>query len=64
MPSRADFVGLAERVTNVEIRLDDMDAKLDRIEKVLTKPAAAAGDGKLRPAKRSRQNKQKRKRAK
>jgi hypothetical protein len=31
MPSRADFVSLAERMTNVEMRLDDMDAKLDRI---------------------------------
>jgi hypothetical protein len=40
MPSRADFVALAERVTNMEMRLDDMDAKLDRIEKLLAKPAA------------------------
>ncbi len=31
MPSRADVVSLAERLTNVEMRLDDMDAKLDRI---------------------------------
>ena len=31
MPSRADFISLAERMTNVEMRLDDMDAKLDRI---------------------------------
>ena len=36
MPSRADFVGLAARTTNIEMRLDDMDAKLDRIEKLLT----------------------------
>ncbi len=41
MPSRADFISLAERFTNVEMRLDDMDAKLDRIEKQLTKPAGA-----------------------
>jgi hypothetical protein len=41
MPSRADFVGLAERVTNIEMRLDDMDAKLDRIEKLVAKPAGA-----------------------
>jgi hypothetical protein len=40
MPSRADFVALAERVTNMEMRLDDMDAKLDRIEKLLARPAA------------------------
>lgn len=35
MPSRADVVALAERVTNIEMQLDDMSAKLDRIEKVL-----------------------------
>ncbi len=33
LPSRQDFAGLAERFTNLEMRLDDMDAKLDRIEK-------------------------------
>jgi len=31
MPSRADFISIAERLTNVEMRLDDMDTKLDRI---------------------------------
>ncbi len=40
MPSRADFVSMAERMSNLELRLDDMDAKLDRIEKALTKPPA------------------------
>jgi len=29
MPSRADVISLAERLTNLEMRLDDMDAKLD-----------------------------------
>jgi len=33
MPSRQDFAALAERFTNLEMRLDDIDAKLDRIEK-------------------------------
>ena len=33
MPSRQDFVGLAERFTQIEMRLDDMDAKLDRLLK-------------------------------
>lgn len=47
MPSRADVISLAERTINIEMRLDDMDAKLDRIEKLLTKPASA-------PAKRTR----------
>jgi len=45
MPSKADFVSLAGRLTNVEMRLDDMDAKLDRIEALLARrgrrPAAA-----------------------
>jgi hypothetical protein len=39
MPSRNDFISLAERLTNVEMRLDDMDAKLDRIEAQVVKPA-------------------------
>jgi|SRR5579863_4079429 len=42
MPSRADFVSLADRVTNIEMHLDDMDAKLDRIEKLLIKPVKVA----------------------
>jgi hypothetical protein len=41
MPSRADVVSIAERAVNIEVRLDDMDAKLDRIENSLTKPAAS-----------------------
>jgi len=41
MPSRADFVSLAERMTNVEMRLDDMDAKLDRILQQVSKAASA-----------------------
>jgi hypothetical protein len=31
LPSRQDIVALAGRFTNLEMRLDDMDAKLDRI---------------------------------
>lgn len=42
MPSRADVVALAERVTNIEMQLDDMSAKLDRIEKVLARPPVPA----------------------
>ena len=38
MPSRADFVSLAERLTNIEMKLDDLDAGLERIEKLLAKP--------------------------
>lgn len=31
LPTRADFISLAERLTNIEMKLDDMDAKLDRL---------------------------------
>ena len=46
MPSRQDFSALADRFTNLEMRLDDIDAKLDRIEKQT--PCVRAG-----PAKRA-----------
>lgn len=42
MPSRADFISLAERLTNVEMKLDDLDAKLDEIGNSLKKPSSAA----------------------
>lgn len=35
LPSRQEVAALAERFTNVEMRLDDMDAKLDAIGKQL-----------------------------
>ncbi len=62
MPSRADFIALADRVNNIEMRLDDMDAKLDRIESY-TKPATES-KRKPRSAQPSRQNKRKTKGAK
>ena len=53
MPSRQDFIALADRFTNLEMRLDDMDAKLDRIEKQT--PCCAAGvQRRTRKAKRLR----------
>ncbi len=36
MPSRADVVSIAERMTNIEMRLDDLDAKLDSIHRLIT----------------------------
>jgi polyhydroxyalkanoic acid synthase PhaR subunit len=33
MPTRTDLISLAERLTNVEMRLDDLDAKLDELTK-------------------------------
>ena len=50
LPSRQQVVALAERFTNLEMRLDDLDAKLDRIVELSTAPrtatAGAANDGK------------------
>jgi hypothetical protein len=40
MPTREDFVGLAERLTHIEMRLDDLDAKLDEMERRRTESAA------------------------
>ena len=42
MPSRADVISLAERLTNVEMKLDDMDAKLDKLTDLRKEPASAA----------------------
>ena len=42
MPSRADVVSIADRMTNIEMRLDDMDAKLDVIRKLIASSAPAA----------------------
>ena len=54
MPSRTDVIGMAERMTNVELRLDDMDAKLDRIEAQLVKPAATEGRAAAQARRRKR----------
>ena len=35
MPSRADVLSIAERMTNIEMRLDDLDAKLDNIQRLI-----------------------------
>jgi hypothetical protein len=57
IPTSADFAGLAGRFTNVEMQLDNLDAKLDRIEKVLAGLHAAtpaeAGRSAPRGAKKS-----------
>ena len=42
MPSRAEFVSLAERLSNIELLLDDMSAKLDDIHRAVTKSVPAA----------------------
>ena len=51
LPSRQQVVALAERFTNLEMRLDDLDTKLDRLIQSLS-PAvqtSTAGDGKRAP---------------
>ena len=37
MPTRADVIGLAERLTNIETRLDDLDIRFDEIQSSLQK---------------------------
>jgi hypothetical protein len=41
MPTRSDIIGLAERLTPVEMRLDDMDAKLEELTKRPSEPSPA-----------------------
>ena len=41
MPTRADVISLAERLTNIEMRLDDLEAKLEEG----LRPARKAGAG-------------------
>jgi polyhydroxyalkanoic acid synthase PhaR subunit len=41
MPTRADVVSIAERMTNIEMRLDDLDAKLDVIRKLIAGSTSA-----------------------
>jgi hypothetical protein len=42
MPSRAEFISLAERLTNIEMKLYDMDAKLDECLRAARRNGAAA----------------------
>src|SRR6185437_10964898 len=44
LPSRQQVVGLAERFTNLEMRLDDLDAKLDRIVELSSAAAMPTAD--------------------
>lgn len=44
LPSRQELAALAERFTNVEMRLDDMDAKLDAIHKKIAPDGSAPGE--------------------
>jgi polyhydroxyalkanoic acid synthase PhaR subunit len=51
MPSRSELISMAQRLTNIELRIDDMDARLDEIleavgqrEPAPAQPAAALDD--------------------
>lgn len=46
MPVRSDVTGLAERLTHIEMRLDDLEAKLDE----RSQPASKATHGKIKDA--------------
>lgn len=45
MPSRAEVITLAERMTNIELRLDDMDAKLDDLRRLIERGPRPAAKG-------------------
>lgn len=54
LPSRQQVMALAERFTNLEMRLDDLDAKLDRIVELTSaarrSPAGVSHEGRRVPA--------------
>jgi len=54
LPSRQEIAALAERFTNLELRVDDLDAKLDRVLDLLAQmrptPPAEQTDSRERPA--------------
>jgi hypothetical protein len=58
IPTSADFIGLAERFTNVELLLDNQDAKLDRLEKLLA-AATSAKSAQVRVSKAAKETTQK-----
>jgi hypothetical protein len=52
LPSRQQVTALAERFTNIEMRLDDLDAKLDRVIELSVRagtPASRASRAARRP---------------
>jgi hypothetical protein len=40
MPTRSEVLSIAERMTNIEMRLDDLDARFDEIQQTLTQLVA------------------------
>jgi len=66
MPTRADVTSIAERMTNIEMRLDDMDAKIDAIARaaisITAKSPATAAPAAVKktpqPSRKTRRTKQ------
>jgi len=56
LPTRQEFATLAERFTNVEMRLDDLDAKLDQVLVAIT-TLKNERDAKPEPARAQKQRK-------
>ena len=44
LPSRLDIISLAERFTNIEMRIDDMDSKLDDLVKLSAEQVRLTGE--------------------
>jgi hypothetical protein len=49
MPTRTDIISLAERLTNIEVRLDDLEARLEEAQRPArkgggAKPRSSAGE--------------------
>jgi Poly(R)-hydroxyalkanoic acid synthase subunit (PHA_synth_III_E). len=61
MPSRADFISLADRMTNVEMKLDDMDAKLDHLQTYLQSSSTKTRRNQKRAAASPKKSERKRK---
>ena len=57
MPSRQEVAALAGRFTNVEMRLDDMEAKLDRIIELFSvaRPAPVSAGPEPKPAAKAKE---------
>ncbi|HEY7342308.1 MAG TPA: hypothetical protein VH591_15635 [Ktedonobacterales bacterium] len=50
MPTRAEVLSLAERMTNIEMRLDDLDARFDEMLRMVTRIATNTAQDEAVPA--------------
>ena len=49
MPTRAEVLSIAERMTNIEMRLDDLDARFDEMQRMLTQIVMNTAPGQAAP---------------